>query len=48
MCQMMGDKLFRGDLYYRPKVFPITIPPLRNHTEDIPALAEYFTRKYAK
>ncbi len=48
LTQMMGDKLFRSDLYYRLKVFPITIPPLRDHPEDIPALAEYFTRKYAR
>jgi transcriptional regulator with GAF, ATPase, and Fis domain len=47
LTQMMEDKLFRSDLYYRLKVFPITIPPLRDHPEDIPALAEYFTRKYA-
>ncbi len=47
LAQMMGDKLFRSDLYYRLKVFPITIPPLRDHPEDVPALAEYFTRKYA-
>ena len=47
LTQMMGDKLFRSDLYYRLKVFPITVPPLRDHTEDIPALAEYFMRKYA-
>jgi formate hydrogenlyase transcriptional activator len=48
LTQMMGDKLFRSDLYYRLKVFPITTPPLREHAEDIPALAEYFTRKYAR
>jgi len=30
------------------KVFPITTPPLRDHPEDIPALAQHFTRKYAK
>ena len=48
LTQMMGDKLFRSDLYYRLKVFPITTPPLRDHPEDIPALAEYFTRKYAR
>ena len=48
LTQMMGDKLFRSDLYYRLKVFPITTPPLRDHPEDIPALAEHFTRKYAR
>jgi transcriptional regulator with GAF, ATPase, and Fis domain len=48
LTQMMEDKLFRLDLYYRLKVFPITLPPLRDHSEDIPALAEYFTRKYAR
>ena len=45
--QMMGDKLFRSDLYYRLKVFPITTPPLRDHAEDIPDLVRHFTRKYA-
>jgi formate hydrogenlyase transcriptional activator len=47
LTQMMGDKLFRPDLYYRLKVFPITTPPLRDHPEDIPVLARYFTKKYA-
>jgi formate hydrogenlyase transcriptional activator len=47
LTQMMGDKLFRSDLYYRLKVFPITVPPLRDHPEDIPLLARHFTRKYA-
>ncbi len=47
LTQMMGDKLFRSDLYYRLKVFPITTPPLRDHPEDIPLLARHFTRKYA-
>jgi len=45
---MMGDKLFRSDLYYRLKVFPIITPPLRDHAEDIPALARHFTKKYAE
>jgi formate hydrogenlyase transcriptional activator len=45
--QMMGDKLFRSDLYYRLKVFPITTPPLRDHPEDIPILARHFVKKYA-
>jgi PAS domain S-box-containing protein len=47
LTQMMGDKLFRSDLYYRLKVFPITTPPLRDHPEDIPILARHFTQKYA-
>ena len=48
LTQMMGDKLFRSDLYYRLKVFPITTPPLRDHAEDIPVLARHFTRKYSE
>jgi formate hydrogenlyase transcriptional activator len=47
LTQMMGDKLFRSDLYYRLKVFPITTPPLRDRPEDIPVLTRHFTRKYA-
>jgi len=46
--QMMSDKLFRSDLYYRLKVFPITAPPLRDHPEDIPVLARHFIQKYAR
>ena len=48
LTQMMGDKLFRSDLYYRLKVFPITMPPLRDHAEDIPVLVRHFTKKYAE
>jgi formate hydrogenlyase transcriptional activator len=48
LTQMMGDKLFRSDLYYRLKVFPITTPPLRDHPEDIPILVRHFTKKYAE
>lgn len=47
LTQMMGDKLFRSDLYYRLKVFPITTPRLRDHPADIPILVRHFTKKYA-
>src|SRR5262245_45392785 len=46
--QLVADKKYRSDLYYRLNVFPITIPPLRERTEDIPALTRFFTQKYAR
>jgi formate hydrogenlyase transcriptional activator len=45
---MVKARQFRSDLYYRLKVFPITMPALRDRREDIPILTKYFTRKYAK
>lgn len=38
---------FREDLYYRLNVVPISIPPLREHKEDIPYLADYFIGRFA-
>jgi Nif-specific regulatory protein len=38
---------FRQDLYFRLRVIPIPIPPLREHAEDIPALVDYFLDKLA-
>ncbi|MGH9377771.1 MAG: sigma-54-dependent transcriptional regulator [Terriglobia bacterium] len=39
---------FRLDLYYRLNVIPLSIPPLREHPEDIPELAGHFARKYGE
>ena len=39
---------FRQDLFYRLNVFPIEVPPLRDRTEDILMLVEYFVRRYAR
>ena len=48
LAQMVTDKQFRSDLYYRLNVFPITAPPLRARPEDIPLLVRYFAQKYAR
>ena len=47
LARMVTDKEFRSDLYYRLNVFPILNPPLRERANDIPALVQYFTQKFA-
>ncbi len=44
---MVEEGTFRSDLYFRVNVMRIDVPPLRERTEDIPALAQHFLRQYA-
>jgi len=46
--QAIREKRFRQDLYYRLAVVTIQVPPLREHQEDIPEIAEYFARIFCR
>ncbi len=48
LSDAVANSEFRADLFYRINIFPIELPPLRNRKEDVPLLAEFFLKKFAK
>jgi formate hydrogenlyase transcriptional activator len=48
LTELVAERKFRSDLYYRLNVFPINVPPLRDRAEDIPLLVHFFANRFAQ